>query len=184
MNYEDPRVEKLQIGSYYIVNALPKNYVMYHLEGSMLSEIVDRRYSDFWTLREKLLQNWPCIYVPGLPPKKMIGNLEEDFIHLRTKQLNHFLKEMNVFDEFDNCKEIIAFAGSDVKNKNAMHTLVVEDYPTILKKYRRVFPDYNSNDYDLEAGKKFIEYFRNTLIMAKKTMEVNYFILFIFLGFN
>lgn len=153
--------DKLMIGSYYIVKEFPKNYVMYHIEGSMLSDIIDRRYSDFWTLRERLLENWPCVYVPGLPPKKLVGNLDEDFIHLRTKQLNHFLKEITTFEEFDNCKEVIAFAGSDRKRGTAMHSLNAEDYPTILKKYRRVFSEYNPRV-------NFIFYFNRIMMQLKE----------------
>ena len=142
---EGDQNDKLMISSYYIAKGIPKNFVLYHIEGTLLSEMIDRRYSDFWTLREKLLDNWPCIYIPGLPPKKAIGNLEEDFIHLRTRQLNHFLKEINTFEEFDNCKEIIAFAASEKKTKNSMHTLHKEEYPMILRKYLKVFPEYNKD---------------------------------------
>lgn len=140
---EDSLQQKLTITSYYIAKAIPKNYVLYHIEGPILSEIIDRRYSDFWNLRERLLENWPCVYVPGLPPKKALGNLEEDFILLRTKQLNHFLKELTIFEEFDNCKELIAFAAGEKNTKNSMNTLTKEDFSTILKKYQRLFTEYN-----------------------------------------
>jgi len=33
-----------------------------------------KRYSDFFALRTKLLERWPGLYIPGIPPKKTIVN--------------------------------------------------------------------------------------------------------------
>ena len=36
-----------------------------------------RRYNDFFTVRDHLVKNWPGVYVPPIPPKKMTGNKDD-----------------------------------------------------------------------------------------------------------
>jgi hypothetical protein len=36
---------------------------------------IKRRYSDFFELRKKLLENWPGIFIPAVPEKKFGVNL-------------------------------------------------------------------------------------------------------------
>lgn len=37
---------------------------------------VYRRYSDFEALRAALVLRWPGCYVPPVPPKKAVGNMD------------------------------------------------------------------------------------------------------------
>ena len=53
-----------------------------------------RRYSDFHELRNKMVENWPGIFIPGLPEKKKMGNLEEKFVKERQECLDNFCKEI------------------------------------------------------------------------------------------
>ena len=52
------------------------SYISYTLDGTDITEKLNRRYSDFFSLSEKLLQRWPGIYIPRVPPKKITGNLD------------------------------------------------------------------------------------------------------------
>ena len=52
------------------------SYIAYTLNGTDVTEQLTRRYSDFFALYEKLLQRWPGIYIPRIPPKKITGNLD------------------------------------------------------------------------------------------------------------
>lgn len=38
--------------------------------------------------------NWPGLYVPPIPPKKMTGNKEESFVEDRLVFLDRFMKQM------------------------------------------------------------------------------------------
>ena len=51
-----------------------------------------RRYSDFSELREKMTQNWPGIFIPSIPEKKISGNMEKEFISERQSYLDVFVK--------------------------------------------------------------------------------------------
>ena len=53
-----------------------------------------KRYSDFYLLRKALRERWPGYYIPAIPPKKAIGNLETDFIRARMAHLDNFMKQL------------------------------------------------------------------------------------------
>lgn len=44
---------------------------------------VQRRYSDFDKLRSILVLRWPGCFISPLPPKQVMGNLEDKFIDER-----------------------------------------------------------------------------------------------------
>ena len=67
-----------------------KKYVIYSLKGSAIKEDVIRRYSDFFNLRRKLFERWPGVFIPAIPPKKAVGNLDEDTSETRMRLLNSF----------------------------------------------------------------------------------------------
>jgi sorting nexin-1/2 len=49
-------------------------YVLYTIKGTDKDGPFEafRRYSDFFHLREILLQRWPGCYIPPIPPKKAL----------------------------------------------------------------------------------------------------------------
>jgi hypothetical protein len=53
---------------------------------------VQRRYSDFDKIRSILVTRWPGVYIPPLPPKKAVNNLDAKFIEERRKGLDVFCK--------------------------------------------------------------------------------------------
>jgi hypothetical protein len=68
-----------------LINDGIKKFVTYQIGGSSMSSEVTRRYSDFFALREKLLERWPGVYIPNIPPKKTVGNTEGKFIEKRVR---------------------------------------------------------------------------------------------------
>ena len=54
-----------------------------------------RRYNDFFNLRATLLQRWPGIFIPPIPPKKKVGNKVERFLSERMLFLSRFLKTIS-----------------------------------------------------------------------------------------
>ena len=84
-----------------------RKFVEYSLMGTDIQETLKRRYSDFFALHEKLLERWPGIYVPNIPPKVAIGNLDADIIAYRIRLLNRFCLELSNFKylyESEECK--------------------------------------------------------------------------------
>ena len=49
-----------------------KTYVVYTIITNKINEPVYRRYSDFFALRTKLIERWPGVYIPNIPPKKLV----------------------------------------------------------------------------------------------------------------
>jgi sorting nexin-1/2 len=53
---------------------------------------VNKRYSDFYILRNQMLVGWQGFYVPPVPEKKTFGNTEKEFILERKEELNKFVE--------------------------------------------------------------------------------------------
>ena len=72
-----------------------KSYIKYEVTTQPFGWIVERRYSDFDTLRKLIQKYYPSFYVPPLPQKKM-GNkrFTESFIQKRMKFLNQFINHV------------------------------------------------------------------------------------------
>lgn len=67
---------------------------------------VARRYNDFKWLRSKLCEAYPGIFVPPLPPSKVLGRFNESFVEERKRDLNRFLNRIEAIKPFS---ENIAF---------------------------------------------------------------------------
>jgi sorting nexin-1/2 len=53
-----------------------KSYVIYTLiYKNQKDNPIHRRFSDFYALRAKLLERWPGVFIPNIPPKKAVVNL-------------------------------------------------------------------------------------------------------------
>jgi hypothetical protein len=50
-----------------------------------------RRFSDFDHLRKHLTTRWPSCYVPPIPSKKTVGNMDGAFIEERRLLLETFI---------------------------------------------------------------------------------------------
>jgi len=72
------------------------DYVTYEIIGyDMKGDFKARkRYSDFFMLRKVLRERWPGFYIPAIPPKKALGNMETDFIRGRLAHLDNFIKQL------------------------------------------------------------------------------------------
>lgn len=69
-----------------------------------------RRYNEFFLLREILLKRFPGLPVPTCPPKKSIGNTDIIFIQQRRYYLERFLRNLAKYDFVINSPEFRAFA--------------------------------------------------------------------------
>jgi len=53
---------------------------------------IQRRYNEFFLLRQVLYQRYPGLYVPPVPKKRKMGNHNQDFVEERCFYLNMFFK--------------------------------------------------------------------------------------------
>jgi hypothetical protein len=51
------------------------SYIVYTVKAKSLKEPLYRRYNDFNVLRTKLMERWPGVYIPNIPPKKAVVRL-------------------------------------------------------------------------------------------------------------
>ena len=49
------------------------SFMSYSLCGSLVPQQIPRRYRDFDSLRNKLTERWPGVYIPNIPHKKAVG---------------------------------------------------------------------------------------------------------------
>jgi hypothetical protein len=49
-----------------------KPYIEYTVVTDQVGKPIFKRFSDFFALREKLVERWPGIYIPNIPHKKMV----------------------------------------------------------------------------------------------------------------
>lgn len=72
------------------------NYIIYTVKGTDKNGefLSQKRYSDFDKLRVILQQRWPGCFIPPIPPKQAIGNLEDKFIDERKVLLDNFIKQL------------------------------------------------------------------------------------------
>jgi hypothetical protein len=75
---EEQAVEQIKPEGGYMIVTKPikkeglKDYIVYTVVTNKLNEPIYKRFSDFYALREKLLERWPGVYIPNIPHKKIV----------------------------------------------------------------------------------------------------------------
>ena len=145
-----------------------KNYIVYDLLGSEINNSsILRRYSDFFSLREKLKENWPGIYIPNIPPKKLIGNTNEKLISNRMRLLNAFCFKLSKIPYLFKSDEVKIFKTCQSDISKEFEKMKKIGKREIFLRYRLIYKDYHeSYDYLIGKGKinEFKIIFQNILI--------------------
>ena len=145
-----------------------KKYVTYSLSGKAISGLkLSRRFSDFYALRKKLLERWPGVYIPNIPPKKAVGNLDDEVIKMRTRILNSFCYKLSQIPYLFESEEVKVFQSNSPDVSKALEKIPSLKYEEILEKYKAAFPEYY-DAYDLILGKGKLNEFQETV---KKTLS-------------
>lgn len=69
-----------------------------------------RRYNDFYHLRNSLINRWPGTFVPAIPGKKAVGNKDDKYIEHRRHFLQRFLRKVGKLPHLLNSDEFKLFA--------------------------------------------------------------------------
>ena len=146
------------------------SYIAYTMDGSDITEQLTRRYSDFYSLYEKLIQRWPGIYVPRIPPKKITGNTDPAMIKTRMRLLNRFCLNLSNIEYLYRSEETNIFKNNIPDVASAINKLKELSYGEILARMKEAFPEYNEN-YDITAGKTKIDDFDAFLKKCEKNIE-------------
>ena len=146
------------------------SYIAYTLDGTDLTEQLTRRYSDFFALYEKLLQRWPGVYIPRIPPKKITGNQDPSMIKTRMRLLNRFCLNLANIDYLYKAEETTIFKNNIPDVANSINKLPELNYSDLLSRMKEAFPEFNEN-YDIIIGKSKISEFENFLKKCQKNIE-------------
>ena len=146
------------------------SYISYTLDGTDLTEQLVRRYSDFFSLYEKLLQRWPGVYIPRIPPKKITGNQDPNMIKTRMRLLNRFCLNLSNIDYLYKAEETTIFKNNIPEVSNSINKLPELSYADLLSRMREAFPEFNEN-YDIIVGKSKITEFDIFLKKCQKNIE-------------
>lgn len=68
-----------------------KTFIIYKLQSSYSDKIISRRYKQFDWLHTQLSEKYPCIAIPPLPNKQVVGKYEDNFIEGRRRHLQKWL---------------------------------------------------------------------------------------------
>lgn len=119
-----------------------KSFVVYTINIINSTAPVYRRFSEFLALRNKMVERWPGVYIPNIPPKKAVGNLDKKTIDIRMKLLNKFCMKLAKFRELSNSEEMKAFLSDSGDSIKSLDSLKSENYEELVEKYKRAFPDF------------------------------------------
>ena len=157
-----------------------KKYVSYTLTGSATQNVeISRRYSDFFALREKLCKRWPGIYIPNIPKKKTVGNLEITTILSRTKLLNLFTERLVKYDYLLSSEEFKLFISDQPNIAKLLEKLPDAPYEDICERYKQAFPELTVvESYDDEFHKEkvldFLTYLRKAHLNVRNFKYIVY----------
>lgn len=96
-NYEQ---DNFQITAHVVDPNVKKEGVSQHVVYTVKGEDklgtfeVLRRFSDFDSLKVFLQKRWPSCYIPPIPDKKSVGNMDQKFIEDRRSLLEGFVKKV------------------------------------------------------------------------------------------
>lgn len=155
---------------------------VYHIKGNMISKEVDflRRYRDFDLLRSKLVSNWPGIIIPPIPPKKIIGSLDQRVVDERLYVMEQFLKKVINEKHFMSGEELQHFINDKLPNSELYQasTKKLKTYTLqqISENYTKFFGEYRNRkkgeftEENITSYTNFINNFRNIINQYKSQL--------------
>ena len=161
MYIENPEKHDKNIGS----------FISYTLNGTDIIGKMTRRYSDFFALYEKLVQRWPGVYIPKIPPKIITKNTSRKRIKRRMRLLNRFCLNLSEIDYLYNCDETYLFKSNNQDVATLINKMPEMTLEETIHRMKEAFPNYDDN-YDILLGKPKILNFANFLKKHLKMIEL------------
>ena len=121
----------------FVVEKAMKNndYITYEVSGyDMKGNFqVRKRYSDFYLLRTALRERWPGYYIPAIPPKKTLGNMEAEFVRARLAFLDNFVKQLGQYNFLVESFEFSCFVRNSGEELEEQYAALLQETPTEIK---------------------------------------------------
>ena len=119
------------------------DYITYEVSGYDMKGnfTIRKRYSDFYLLRTALREKWPGYYIPAIPPKKALGNMDVDFIKARLSFLDNFVKQLGQYSFLVESFEFSCFVRNSGDELQEQYNALIKDTPQeLMEKYRLICP--------------------------------------------
>lgn len=149
---EPPENKILKISKIYITKTTELNgKTLYHIKGDFIpkNEELIRRYRDFDLFYKKLCHNWPCVFIPPIPPKIYFSSsTEKRVIDERIYQLENFLQVSSELNFLSESKELNLFLNHEISDSDVFHfemkKLLPYTYKQISENYTKYFSKYKT----------------------------------------
>ena len=175
-NPEEEQIKKIHI--YISGTSESGGKTHYHIKGDFIpqdKEIV-RRYRDFDLLHKKLSANWPCVFIPPIPPKKYFtSSTDKETVKERLYQLENFLKMCSEYSYIFNAPEMKLFLSLEItssdKLQNMMKKLPSYGFKKISEIYTLLFSKHKEKKKDDITEDKLITYIEYVTAFIAKLNE-------------
>eukprot|EP01083_Nonionella_stella_P117559 350475_1 len=94
----------IKITGSHMVNKLVNRYLVFNIQVRGQDHEITRRYSDFYWLREWLINQFPGAFVPPIPPKLNMATWRNGYLVGRKKGLSHMINEMAEWTHIRKCE--------------------------------------------------------------------------------
>ena len=120
---------------------------IYYIKGDFINEkdVIIRRYRDFDLLHNKLVENWPGIFIPPIAQKKYFSSTAQKTVNERIYLLENFLKSSTKMEYLKNTDELQIFLNKNYTNSDAVQIELKKLKPFKLKDISENYTKYFSN---------------------------------------
>lgn len=146
--------------------------VLYNLRGTLLEQEISRPYSEFDLFRKKLKEMYPCIFIPGIPNRDFLGDMEVYLSEMKSKLLNHFLKKLIENKELLNSNVTKTFLSKEKDYKVTLENYKRESFTTIYSKYRTYFTDFEEEKFESKSTERELDIFRKNMEAYKEKFDI------------
>jgi hypothetical protein len=132
---------------------LKTKYVVYTLTTPAKGFSVERRYSDFYALRQEMINAFSGYVISPLPAKRITGSVDPGFVQERKGELQVFLKELmkhSLFFNYDPLIDFLSLSSKEWQTRiNQINKLLIpkeiEYFTTIEGQAKVLFTGDNKN---------------------------------------
>lgn len=120
-----------------------KTHIEYIIKGNRLTSDLNRRFSDFFLLREILASNWPGLLIPMIPSKTYFtSSKSKSTIELRKRLLGNFCWKLTENQHLMESEEVKTFLNPSISSADLrikLKSIPKPNYAQILEKYKVYF---------------------------------------------
>ncbi|CAD8056206.1 unnamed protein product [Paramecium primaurelia] len=135
-------------------------YTIYSVRGMDKNGQFDvvRRFSDFRLIRQMLVHKWPGCYIPPLPPRKALGNMDQKFIDDRMHSLQEWMRTISQLKYFWYSEEFQSFIKVNGDIEKALAQVPKLTYEEIINKYQDTFTDLSGREINRDIVQKINDF--------------------------